>query len=248
MTSQDRLARWKQMQIDPNYSASWGCLHVFVEPKKVDDQTSLNELRREVSRIYEVNGSPPFDWSAFLDKGLLADRESVFPAGGLNLSLQLSRSLGDDDVFVFGQSEPGWYAIMSKNYEWTLPGANPLALALSFKYSVLVTTSIENEYSEVSLYEGGRLKNRFLQGMDSSNLELGLSGEPFDWSWFDGKGSVLSSPELEAEIRTTDLGQFLELAGPDARGLRQAFLDAPLEDYEPQSFLVFRARPPQHTK
>ncbi len=204
---------------------SWGCLHVFCPP-----QNALNLVKSQVCHAYRKQGLQPFQW--FLSSDLDDYLGEPYPG---DLSFCDSDVLVEDEIFVLPEETSGWIAVMPRVLEWCPPMQHPLALSLSESFPVLYTLHLKDCYSEVSLYQRGSAQQCILNGPQKPPIK---TPHPIDFDWFQDKGSVVPSQELAEAI--SDIEQFISLAGPDSRGLREAFEDAPLQDYEPSSFLVFR--------
>ncbi len=206
----------------PEYD--WGCLHVF-EPVEGADA----RVRAEVLEVYRQRGVAPAAWS---------DPDEVEAQFGRigPLEMNLRAELGDDDVFVLPEAEPGWIAIASCRWEWAPIAAHPLAIALSHAFDVLSTSSHRDRYAEVTRYRGGRAIESTVVGPDVPARPHDCP--PVDLTWFADKGAVMSAPELADFV--LDIDRFVALAGPDTKGLRDLFEAAPLSCYPRESYLVLR--------
>jgi hypothetical protein len=243
------IEEWKKLEFIPG-EYSWGSLHIYLP------HGGLAELRREIVGFYEAVGLMAADWHSYLQsKSVSADifdeaqfeaaskrMDKMFPGMRESLRVNVAGQLTEDEVLVMEESESVWIAVMSRKFEWTLPGLNPLALLLSKKYDVLATTLIENRYNELTLYRGGVAFAQHVSGPQAEACKKLVPTRAFDWNWFADKNPAIPPAELADEF--DDLEKFINLAGPELMGLGHAFADAPLSDYDPKSFLVFRKEMP----
>lgn len=237
MLSLDLIKKIKSLSFQYGQSESWGGLHIF---SSKDSSTELLSIQNQMIAFYHHLGLTNIDWKSYLSPNLEPGEfemrmKQIFPKiDSLNMTLSATSRPSSDEVFLYKQSTPGWITVMSREFEWTLPGANPLALELSKNYDVLATTFIENTYTELTLYRNASVHSQILNG---PSLDTN-SSPSFDWSWFEGKGNVVPPSELSNEVN--NLSYLLDLAGPDARGHRDSLSAAPIFDYGPDSYFIFR--------
>jgi hypothetical protein len=139
-------------------------------------------------------------------------------------------------VFVVAETL-AWCAVMSQRFEWTPLLRHPLAIALSRRAPVLGVRSVAGAYTAYERYVGGSVVALTVLGPappaglpalpDIDVHELASAGELTARE----VAKLLCEPE-EAVQKTVG----------DWTGHRNAFEAAPLDDYAPDDFLVFRRR------
>ncbi len=212
----------REHEIDRTY----GLIHV-----PVFQEAARTRVRRAVQATYEACGLRIVAWED-PDEAI----KELEPISGITCND--NPELGPDEVFVVAEDEP-WVAVMSRRWEWTPIGLNPLARDLSSKFELLVVTCVENKYVEYALWEGGRLQALTAIGPDVPD-DLPEVPE-LDLDWFADKGALVDNDELRSYQHAP--GRFLNLAGPgcDRAGHVDGFEAAPLADYQPSEYLIFRA-------
>lgn len=238
------IEQWSNLTFNSEFDENFGCLHVFLGNK---DSKNINSLREHILAIYKKFELNPFAWSDYLAKNRSDSpldnfnlMEKIFPLDEMLLKLNLSEKLQPDEVIIFPEATDGWYEISSRQYEWTLPGLNPLAKEISKIMPVLSTTHVLDHYDEMTIYKNGKAESMFLNGIDKEDLEPEVAVDEFDWSWFADKGCVVSANELEAE--TDDFTQLMSLAGPDSRGYRNFIIDNTIMETSPEFLFSFREK------
>jgi hypothetical protein len=170
----------------------WGCL--FAWQPEGDEETAARRVREAVLGIHARVGLVP-----------AAPPEHFEP---LPLERRTESVLGEDELFIHG-GPIGWVAVMSHRWEWAMPGAHPLALALSQQMPMLSLTHAPGWYREVSSYEGGKLTGMSSLGPNAPDVPAGL--EPLDLVLMAKRGGVpvsLLRKGLHASHRT-----FVNMAG-----------------------------------
>lgn len=206
---------------------TWGCLHVH------DPPGGLAAVREALVAVHAAARRARVAWQTPAD---LAGRLPPPGAATVNRSSRLD----DDEQLVQAIGAPGWVAVMSRAWELAPPAKNVLAARLSeaLDHPVLAVTSVQGAWAEASLYERGAAVALALRGPAPPRRP---DVPELDFTWFADKGAVVPAPELSAAL--DDPEHFRTLAGCEGRGLRDAFEGAPLDDFEPDDYLVFRSAP-----
>lgn len=164
------------------------------------------------------------------------------------LQINNTKKLGSDEVFVLEESNSNWVSILSRQWELARLGEHPLAQALSQLYTVLSVAYIEGEYVEYSRYESGQVAQMTLIGeKNPSHIEPGLpmldhlwfrGKEANDLTWFKSKDDKAYDEMFKKWRESPD--RFIAYIGLSAQGHRSAFEAAPLSDFSPDQYIVFR--------
>lgn len=218
----------------------WGCLYV-----RCRDGGDARAVRQAVARAYRKAGlrlvtartcdevcralGIPAEPEARQEGEAL--REVLMPT----LAMNESEVLTEDELIVQDSAE-GWVSVMSRRFEWAPPARHPLALELASTLQVLGVTSVSGRYCEITRYESGRARQCHLQGPEPPPVPAGVGA--LDWAWFD----TSAVPADELRQHATDPNAFVTYLGPEDYGYRDLFDRMSLEEVDPATFLVFKAR------
>jgi hypothetical protein len=193
----------------PTSSAPWGALFVWREGGVLDEVVASMD-------------------AAYARAGLARAEDGEAPAAG-SPWLRQERELVADAVWVEEQEAPGWFAVTCARQEWCVPGAHPLALALSRAGDEVVSvTSAPGAYTEVTVYGAGapvawRLTGRKAPGADGeweddpkALIREGVAG--LEAGWFVARGALGAPEEVWTAARLGDLDAFGALTGCEAKG------------------------------
>lgn len=159
-----------------------------------------------------------------------------------------------DEIYVFPETQSPFVSVMSRRWELTR-GENPLAKGLSLGFPVLDIQSLERNFCRYSLYEKGAEVARTVVG--TSKNSSARKPPPLDLLWFRGKEAgdlTWFKTKTDDEYRETlgkwlpEPDRFIAFIGLSGLGHFEAMESAPISDYTPNEYLVFRKPPAKKTK
>lgn len=208
---------------------SWGGLFV----RNVDGSSiSVDRVKETLTKIYGAAGLYKLPWSD--PHSLIRD---VLGARAIDaLAVRREPTLGDDEVLVISEIACVC-SVLSRAWEWGPVAQHPLAEALAEPFEVLSVQSVQGKHCSYVRYRSGQAIEMTWVG---SKRPKALDALPeIDLEWL-AETSPLDSGELLQRLHAPD--EIVKLCAGDLKGHRDAFECAPLEDYGPESFLVFRSR------
>jgi hypothetical protein len=222
----------------------WGVLYVWAPEGELTDG-----VRETLIRIHRDAGLGRIAWS---DPEALIDQ--YLSRNGLPLpNVRAGRALEEDEMFVLAQQGTRWVAVMSRRWEIAPAEGNPLATALSHHYPVFSVACVQSSgTADYVRYEGGQAIQSLRVGEKSPtppptpslNLDWFRDKESTRLTWYREKTPDDYRSTLQRWLPSP--ARFIGFLGLSAQGHVNAFEDAPLSDYSPADFLVFRHMPTDH--
>lgn len=207
--------------------STWGALHLFVP-----GADRLERVRQAVERAYATAGLERIEWSD--PTQVITDHLPAFT----ELKMSDVNELGPDEVFVLAEAQEPWVGVLSRAFEWSSPGKNPLGRELSKDFDVFSIVCANKQYVEYTLYKGGALTHISYLGPQCPAAEISPDVKGFDPNFFADKDPMIPVDDLVKWAMAPC--RFVTLAGPDMRGHRDALNAKTLNDYTPEQFLIFR--------
>lgn len=217
----------------------WGSLYVLAGPSGTPAVIDLLE------RILAEEGLRRVSWTS-------ADRLIAEVLGSKGLAQPAAVEAGNfeaDEIYVIPEAHSPFVSVMSRR--WELPrNENPLAKGLSRSWPVLEVQVQKKDFVRYSLYKNGTEKARTVVGTTKNQPVRPLP--PLDLLWFRGKEAgdlTWFKTKNDEEYRQT-LGKwlptpdrFIAFIGLSGLGHFEAMESAPISDYSPNEYLVFRKKP-----
>ena len=184
----------------------------------------MDEVREAVVTAYGAHGREPVEWERPED---LRRRPDV--ATLIHTPEPAPSSLDvDDEVFVLDGRRPSIAGVFSRVFEFALPGRCPLAGVLSRRFEVLQVCSRADAFGGVVHWTGGSAVGIHSIGSLPPETPALPPGD-------------LTAFSLPADLDLREPTRMIEAHLHDSFGHRDLFEQAPLEDYPPEYFLVFRS-------